>query len=83
MASDLAKYRIRVNGINPGWINTAGERKLTPKSDMDKAAAFLPWGLGQPAGTYPPTLLPYPTLPYPTLSYPTLLYPTLPYPTLP
>ncbi len=44
MAAELTPYHINVNSIQPGWIDTPGERKFTTDDEMAKAAANLPWG---------------------------------------
>jgi len=43
MAGELAQYRINVNVINPGWIDTPGERAYTSEDVMKKAALNIPW----------------------------------------
>jgi NAD(P)-dependent dehydrogenase (short-subunit alcohol dehydrogenase family) len=48
-ASALAKYRIRVNQINPGWTLTEGEYRIKraegkPDSWLDEAVATRPFG---------------------------------------
>ena len=48
-AIELAEYRIRVNAVQPGWINTPGERKFASDEQIAAAANKLPWGrLGTP-----------------------------------
>ena len=50
IATELAKHRINVNVIEPGWIDTPGERKAFGEERMKKEAANMPWGrLGVPA----------------------------------
>ena len=50
IAVELSPYRIRVNVIEPGWIDTPGEREAFGSEKMAQAAAQLPWGrLGSPA----------------------------------
>ena len=44
MATELAPHRIRVNVIEPGWIDTPGERKFYTESKIKERAARLPWG---------------------------------------
>ena len=49
MANELAALHIRVNVINPGWIDTPGERKYATEEEIQSGAAELPWRrLGQP-----------------------------------
>jgi glucose 1-dehydrogenase len=48
-ALELVPHRIRVNIIEPGWIDTAGERKFFSEEVLAKAAKDLPWGrMGRP-----------------------------------
>jgi glucose 1-dehydrogenase len=48
-AIELAKHRVRINVIHPGWIDTPGERKFTTDEQMARAAENIPWQrLGQP-----------------------------------
>lgn len=50
LAAELLPYRINVNVINPGWIDTPGERRYTSDAEIAAAAATLPWKrLGTPA----------------------------------
>jgi glucose 1-dehydrogenase len=49
LAAELIPYRINVNVVNPGWIDTPGERRYTSDEAITAAAATLPWGrLGTP-----------------------------------
>lgn len=49
MAAELAKDRINVNMINPGWIDTPGERKYASEKDLAAGAKRIPWErLGTP-----------------------------------
>ena len=49
ISAELNKHRINVNLIEPGWIDTPGERESFGVEKMKDAAAKLPWGrLGQP-----------------------------------
>ena len=48
-AIELAPFRIRVNIIQPGWIDTPGERKFASEETIQKAAKGIPLGrLGTP-----------------------------------
>jgi glucose 1-dehydrogenase len=50
MAAELAAYRINVNVIEPGWIDTPGEHAAFGSEAIAAAATTLPWGrLGTPA----------------------------------
>lgn len=49
MASELAHYQINVNCVNPGWIDTPGERRFASEEELQAAGARIPWGrLGTP-----------------------------------
>jgi glucose 1-dehydrogenase len=49
LAAELAAHRINVNVINPGYIDTPGERKFATEEQIAQAARNLPWGrLGTP-----------------------------------
>ena len=49
MAAELASYRINVNVINPGWINTPGERIYYSEEEIQEAGKAIPWGrIGTP-----------------------------------
>ncbi|MDE3195455.1 MAG: SDR family oxidoreductase [Acidobacteriota bacterium] len=48
-ALELAPHRIRVNAIEPGWIDTPGERVFAAEEDIRREGAALPLGrLGRP-----------------------------------
>jgi glucose 1-dehydrogenase len=48
-ACELARHRIRVNIIHPGWTDTPGERKFFAESELQQRGSELPWGrLAQP-----------------------------------
>jgi NAD(P)-dependent dehydrogenase (short-subunit alcohol dehydrogenase family) len=50
LAGELARHRIRVNAISPGWIRTA--KDLTTREQIDKYARLsrrIPLGTGVPA----------------------------------
>lgn len=44
MARELAPYRIRVNLLVPGWIDTPGERQWLPEAELMAKGAELPFG---------------------------------------
>lgn len=49
VAIELAKHRINVNVIEPGWIDTPGERAFFSDDVIREAGAKLPWGrMGRP-----------------------------------
>jgi glucose 1-dehydrogenase len=48
-AIELVGYRIRVNIVHPGWIDTPGERKFFSEEQLDAGGKNLPWKrLGRP-----------------------------------
>ena len=48
-AIELAKHRIRVNILHPGWIDTPGERKFFTDEQLEEGGASIPMGrLGTP-----------------------------------
>ena len=50
IARELVQHRINVNIIEPGWIDTPGERQAFTEDDIEAGASWLPWGrLGTPA----------------------------------
>ena len=49
IAAELLPHRINVNVIEPGWIDTPGEREVFGAEAMAQTARELPWGrLGTP-----------------------------------
>lgn len=49
LAVELVEHRINVNVINPGWIDTPGERAFYTEEELQKNGRRLPWGrLGTP-----------------------------------
>jgi len=49
LAAELAAYRINVNVINPGWIDTPGERRFATEDEIREAGPRIPWGrIGTP-----------------------------------
>ena len=50
MAAELAGQHVNVNVINPGWIDTPGERVFASEAELRAGGARIPWGrLGTPA----------------------------------
>jgi glucose 1-dehydrogenase len=50
MANELTQHRIRVNLLNPGWIDTPGERQFISEEELQVEGKKLPLGrLGQPS----------------------------------
>ena len=49
MAGELSEHRIRVNVIEPGWIDTPGERAYATEEELQEEGRKLPWGrMGRP-----------------------------------
>jgi glucose 1-dehydrogenase len=49
LAAELAAHRINVNVVNPGYIDTPGERKFATEEQLQRAARNIPWRrLGTP-----------------------------------
>jgi glucose 1-dehydrogenase len=49
MAVELAPYHINVNIVNPGWIDTPGERRFYSDREIAGRGQHIPWGrLGTP-----------------------------------
>jgi glucose 1-dehydrogenase len=49
LANELAEHRINVNVINPGYIDTPGERAFATEEQIAESAKVLPWKrLGTP-----------------------------------
>ena len=44
IATELSGARINVNGIEPGWIDTPGERATFTAEMFEKVTPTLPWG---------------------------------------
>jgi glucose 1-dehydrogenase len=42
LALELAPYQINVNVINPGWIDTPGERKFYSEEELQTAGRRIP-----------------------------------------
>ena len=50
IAVELSPYRINVNAIEPGWIDTPGEHLAFTDEQIVQKGSRLPWGrLGEPA----------------------------------
>ena len=48
-AIEVAQFKIRINTIQPGWIDTPGERKFASEETLQRAGAKIPMGrLGTP-----------------------------------
>lgn len=43
IAAELAPHRINVNSIEPGWIDTPGERRTFDDSAFEKGIPLIPW----------------------------------------
>lgn len=43
MAEELLQHKIRVNVIEPGWIDTPGERRFVPEDKIQAMGKKLPW----------------------------------------
>jgi glucose 1-dehydrogenase len=49
MAGELARTKINVNIINPGWIDTPGERRFFTEEQLEAGGRQIPWGrIGTP-----------------------------------
>lgn len=49
MAGELARTKINVNIINPGWIDTPGERRFFTEEQIQEGGKQIPWGrIGTP-----------------------------------
>ena len=49
LAAELTTSRINVNVVNPGWIDTPGERAFASEAEIEAAGPRMPWGrLGIP-----------------------------------
>lgn len=44
LAGELAAEHINVNVINPGWIDTPGERRYFTEAQLQEAGKRIPWG---------------------------------------
>ncbi|MGH2351218.1 MAG: SDR family NAD(P)-dependent oxidoreductase [Chloroflexota bacterium] len=44
MANELARHRTNVNVIEPGWIDTPGERLYATEEEIVEGGRQLPWG---------------------------------------
>ncbi len=49
MAAELAREHVNVNMVNPGWIDTPGERQFAGEKELQEGGQRIPWGrLGTP-----------------------------------
>ena len=49
LANELAPHRINVNTVQPGWIDTPGERAFASEEEIQAGGQGIPWGrLGRP-----------------------------------
>jgi glucose 1-dehydrogenase len=49
LAVEMAEHRVNVNVINPGWIDTPGERLYYTEQEIQEGGRLLPWGrIGTP-----------------------------------
>jgi glucose 1-dehydrogenase len=44
LAAELAPHHVNVNIVNPGWIDTPGERHYATEEEIRAGAKRLPWG---------------------------------------
>jgi glucose 1-dehydrogenase len=44
LASELAPHHINVNMVNPGWIDTPGERRFNTEEQIRAGGRRIPWG---------------------------------------
>ena len=44
IANELAKHRIRVNIVEPGWTDTPGERQYSTEEELEEGGRALPLG---------------------------------------
>jgi glucose 1-dehydrogenase len=44
LAVEMAPYRVNVNVIMPGWIDTPGERMFYTEQQIQESGKLLPWG---------------------------------------
>lgn len=44
LAAEWAQYRINVNVIQPGWIDTPGEERMKGREAIERRGLTLPWG---------------------------------------
>jgi glucose 1-dehydrogenase len=44
IAAELISHHINVNSIEPGWIDTPGERQYATEDELREEGKKLPWG---------------------------------------
>jgi glucose 1-dehydrogenase len=44
LAHEMTPHHINVNVINPGWIDTPGERKYYSEEELKREGKLIPWG---------------------------------------
>jgi glucose 1-dehydrogenase len=44
LANEMTSHRINVNVINPGWIDTPGERAFATEAQINQGGKRMPWG---------------------------------------
>lgn len=44
LANEMTEHRINVNIVNPGWIDTPGERNFSTEAEIIAAGPAMPWG---------------------------------------
>ncbi|MBI3962829.1 MAG: glucose 1-dehydrogenase [Deinococcus sp.] len=43
LANELTEHHINVNVVNPGWIDTPGEREFFTEAELQAGAQIIPW----------------------------------------
>jgi glucose 1-dehydrogenase len=44
LANEMTAHHINVNVINPGWIDTPGERQFYSEAELKEGGKVIPWG---------------------------------------